>query len=75
MIDGTHRPTLPGFGECRTGLLKVVGRPDLMILFGLVALDQVPWRHFFIVSASCETTRMGMGLIKPKLAVRPGRLR
>jgi hypothetical protein len=41
-----------------------------MILFGLTALDQVPSRHFFIVS--CETTRMGIGLIRSKLAVRPG---
>ena len=43
-----------------------------MILFGFVALDQVPSRHFFIVSASCETMRMGMGSIRSKLAVRPG---
>jgi hypothetical protein len=30
-----------------------------MILFGPPALDQVPLRHFFIVWASCETTRLG----------------
>ncbi len=31
-----------------------------MILFGTVALDQVPLRHFFIVSESSETARTAM---------------
>ena len=31
-----------------------------MILFETVALDQVPLRHFFIVSESSETARTAM---------------
>jgi hypothetical protein len=59
MIDAKQR-------DVESGLLKVVSKADVMILFGLVALDQVPLRHFFIVSASCETTRTGMAVAAPR---------
>ena len=61
MIDAKQR-------DVESGLLKVVSKADVMILFGLVALDQVPLRHFFIVSASCETTRTGMAVAAPAAA-------